>query len=169
MSKTAWTREGKLLVDDLGRVIVCEECPCDSYPFVASSSECNQCDPGTTPAWRYFRIGGVTGPDAAAWNRVHTVPQYGGGCEWSGQDPDLPGSARDDVDTIPALGAIHSYPLGNGNYSINVYEATGQLVAVFGRAIGTDCSQPYGVFTRSYGITVTNNWTAATLEDIGQD
>jgi len=43
MSKTAWTREGKLLVDDLGRVIVCEECPCDSYPFVAAASECNQC------------------------------------------------------------------------------------------------------------------------------
>jgi hypothetical protein len=51
-----WFNEDKLVVDGDGKLIDCEDCPCDE------PSPCENC--GTTPAVMVLRISGVTGNTA---------------------------------------------------------------------------------------------------------
>ena len=166
-----WIQNGRPVLVD-GRPAICDECPCDeSYPFVPSDSECSHCVTNTTPAWRYLKISGVTGPGAAEWNRVHTLP-YEESCSWNGSDPDYV-SIYPDVDTIPNDGEINSNLLGSGNFAANVYEDGGQLVAVFswsGLGDPANCAQPWGVCGGGgFRSSSTTDWSNASCEDVGQD
>jgi hypothetical protein len=64
MTKTAWTRDGKILVDSHGRVIICDHCPCDDGGSSSSSSSgitipLVPCGDMTVPKTLYIRPQGV--------------------------------------------------------------------------------------------------------------
>ena len=69
MALTAWTLDGKIVVDDSGRPIVCDHCPCPG----AVAIPCTNCDPDKTPATVKIQFGGVadyTPPQPVIANRT---------------------------------------------------------------------------------------------------
>lgn len=75
MANKAWLKDGKVLVNGDGHVILCEECPCEPPPV----NTCNSCSP-PIPDTLYVSFTDVGGT-FAAYNGKHTIA-WVSGCAW---------------------------------------------------------------------------------------
>lgn len=89
MTKTAWVRDGRILVDKHGRIILCDHCPCEE-PSSSSGPvlgwECRYCKCETVPMQLRVEVSGCSGWCAelnGTWYPTQRQPtQEGEFCYW---------------------------------------------------------------------------------------
>lgn len=92
-----WLDDNRLILDSLGRAVLCDDCPCGSPTSVLSSdsgsesgvdvfNSCEECRTAGLPDCYQFTISGITGSDCANVNGTHTLTRESTSCLFRSAD-----------------------------------------------------------------------------------
>lgn len=83
MNLAVWIRNGRVLLSQLGRVLLCNRCPCEPVDFFLG---CEHCPDGMACCWEFALAGVVNNACSACPNLNRTYILQGGPCDFLG-DP----------------------------------------------------------------------------------